>query len=153
MRWEIPRTAPRGTYRLLVTGKRYQLASNRFRVFGSSALKVTRVDAPAGQVHGGAGLPGGRARRGPDLPAPLRRRRPGALQGRLEDGDREAQARHLLQVKAAAGTPVTVAPLAARDRHNNANGAGVQFSLSEALRKTAEPRRTPPAVRAKRADS
>ena len=27
-------------------------------------------------------------------------------------------------VKAAAGTPVTVAPLAARDRHKNGNGAG-----------------------------
>jgi hypothetical protein len=26
-------------------------------------------------------------------------------------------------VKASAGTPVTVAPLGARDRHNNANGA------------------------------
>ena len=29
VQWEIPRDAPRGTYRLLVTAKRYRLASRQ----------------------------------------------------------------------------------------------------------------------------
>jgi hypothetical protein len=49
-RWEIPRSAPRGSYRLLVTGKRYRFVSKTFRVFGSQALRVVPVEAPAGKL-------------------------------------------------------------------------------------------------------
>ncbi|HEX5908954.1 MAG TPA: neutral/alkaline non-lysosomal ceramidase N-terminal domain-containing protein, partial [Thermoleophilaceae bacterium] len=123
VRWEIPRTAPRGTYRLLVTGKRYQLASNRFRVFGSSALKVTRVDAPAGKYTVALAYPA--AVRDVDLT--FRPRFADGGRVRFKVGSRTVTVKRksgiYFSVKAAAGTPVTVAPLAARDRNNNANGS------------------------------
>ena len=119
-------------------------------MFGSSALKVTRVDAPAGRYTVALAYPA--AVRDVDLT--YRPRFADGGQVRFRVGAKTVTVKRksslYFTVNAPAGTPVTVAPLAARDRHNNGNGAGVQFSLSEALRNTAEPRRTPPAVRATR---
>ncbi|HYI35841.1 MAG TPA: neutral/alkaline non-lysosomal ceramidase C-terminal domain-containing protein, partial [Thermoleophilaceae bacterium] len=123
VKWEIPRHTPRGTYRLLVTGKRYTLASNRFRVFGSSALKVMRVAAAPGKYTVALALPG--AVRDVDLT--YRPRFADGGQVRFRVGSRTVTVKRksspYFTVRASAGTPVTVAPLAARDRHKNANGA------------------------------
>ncbi len=127
VKWEIPREAPRGTYRLLVTGKRYRLASNRFRVFGSSALRVTRVDAPPGKYTVALAYP--EAVRDVDLT-----HRPRFADGgrvRFNVGGRPVIVKRkagtiYFSVNAAAGTPVAVAPLDARDRFQNANGAAFQ---------------------------
>ena len=124
VKWEIPRDARRGTYRLLVTGKRYQLASRQFRVFGSSALKVTRLDAPAGRYSVALAYPD--AVRDVDLT-----HRPQFADGgqvRFNVGGRPVTVKRRagtasFTVKASAGTPVTVSPLAARDRFRNGNGA------------------------------
>ena len=125
VRWEIPRTAPRGTYRLLVTGKRYTLASDRFRVFGSSALRITRVDAPAGRYTVALAYPA--AVRDVDLTYRPRFADGGKV--RFKVGGKSVTVKRkrsiYFTVKAPAGTPVTIAPLGARDRHNNANGAAL----------------------------
>ena len=124
VRWEIPREAPRGTYRLLVTGKRYRLASRRFRVFGSSALKVTRVDAPAGKYTVALAYPD--AVRDVDLTH--RPRFADGGQVRFNVGGRPVTVKRkpgtiYFSVRASAGTPVSIAPLAARDRFKNGNGS------------------------------
>jgi len=124
VKWEIPRETRRGTYRLLVTGKRYQLASRQFRVFGSSALKVTRVDAPAGKYTVVLTYPD--AVRDVDLTH--RPRFADGGQVRFNVGGRTVTVRRkagtiYFSVHASAGTPVTVDPLAARDRFQNGNGA------------------------------
>ena len=123
VRWEIPRAAPRGTYRLLVTGKRYRLASNRFRVFGSPALKVTRVDAPAGRYTVALAYP--EAVRDVDLTYRPRFAAGGRV--RFKVGTKtvtvERKSSPYFTVKAPAGTAVRVAPLDARDRYSNGNGA------------------------------
>ena len=123
VKWEIPRTAPRGTYRLLVTGKRYRLASREFRVFGSSALKVTRVDAPAGKYTVALAYPA--AVRDVDLTYRPRFADGGRV--RFNVGGRPVTVKRkssiYFTVNASSGTPVSVAPLGARDRHQNGNGA------------------------------
>jgi hypothetical protein len=48
--WEIPRDAPRGRHRFVVTGKRYRLTSTEFSVGSSTALVLVRREAPAGKV-------------------------------------------------------------------------------------------------------
>ena len=95
---EVGDPADRAARHLPAAGHRQALPAGqqplpRVRLLGAEGHARGR---PGREVHGGAGLPGGRARRGPDLPPALRRRRPGALQGRLEDRDREAQEQHLL---------------------------------------------------------
>jgi neutral ceramidase len=52
-RWEVPRNARRGIYRMVVRGKRYRLVSRRFRVLANRRLALRRVAARAGSVAGG----------------------------------------------------------------------------------------------------
>jgi hypothetical protein len=48
--WQVPYTAPTGTYRFLVTANRYRLASAPFPVAASSALEVRQVATAPGRV-------------------------------------------------------------------------------------------------------
>lgn len=41
--WEVPLSAPKGRYRLVVSASRYRLASSAFRIRPTAALKVERV--------------------------------------------------------------------------------------------------------------
>jgi hypothetical protein len=41
--WEVPRNAPRGSYRFQVTGNRYGLRSRPFKVVASNALRLAKV--------------------------------------------------------------------------------------------------------------
>jgi neutral ceramidase len=41
--WEVPRSAPRGSYRFVVTGNRYGLRSRSFKVVNSTAVRVRKV--------------------------------------------------------------------------------------------------------------
>ncbi len=123
VKWEIPRDMPRGSYRLVVTAKRYRLTSSTFRVFGSTAVKVERVPAKPGRVAVALSYP--KAVRDVDLTHRPRYSAGGVVRFRV--GKRTVTVRRkrspFFTVKAPAGTPVTVAPRGARDRYKNANGA------------------------------
>jgi len=49
-RWEVPLSAPLGTYRFVVEAKRYRLTSTSFAVAPSHDLRAEVVPAPAGRV-------------------------------------------------------------------------------------------------------
>ena len=127
LQWEIPRDAPRGTYRLVVTAKRYRLESRTFSVYGSGALKVVPVSAAPGQVAVSLEYPA--ARTNIDLTHRPRYASGGSVVLRI--GGRNvritrrsgtvfsAPARNTTRVSAAAG--------AARDRHGNVNGPAAQI--------------------------
>ena len=59
--WEIPLDAPRGTYRFVVTAKRYRLTSRTFQVRGTGALEGGAGARQAGAGGRGAPVPGRRA--------------------------------------------------------------------------------------------
>ncbi len=123
VKWDIPRDIPRGTYRLLVTGKQYRLTSRNFRVFGSTTVKVERVASKPGEVTVGLTYP--RAVRDVDLTYRPRYSAGGTVKFKV--GSRTVTVKRkrspFFTVKAPAGTNVTVPPFGARDRYQNANGA------------------------------
>ncbi len=122
--WEIPLDVPRGTYRLLVTAKRYRLASRTFRVSGTGALQVVPVPARAGRVAVGLQYPG--AVRDVDLTHRPQYANGGVVRFRV--GNRTVRVRRkrgrFFSVRAPGGVPVSVAPRGARDRFHNVDGNG-----------------------------
>ncbi len=122
--WEIPLDAPRGRYRLLVTAKRYRLASREFRVFGAGSLEVVQVPARPGRVAVGLQYPG--AVRDVDLTHRPQFARGGVVRFRV--GSRTVTVRRksgrFFSVRAPAGASVSVPARRARDRFGNINGRG-----------------------------
>ena len=118
--WEIPRDAPRGRYRLVVTGKRYRLESQTFRVT-ARPLEIAKLPGRPGQVGVGLRYPG--AVRDVDLTHRPRYARGGAVRFRV--GGRTVTVRRrntrFFSIRPPAGVPVTVPAGAARDRFGNYN--------------------------------
>ena len=119
--WEIPLNAPRGTYRFVVTAKRYRLTSRTFRVTGNGALKVVRIPARPGRVAVGLEYPG--ARRDVDLTHRPQYARGGVVRFRV--GNRTVRVRRkkgrFFSVKVPAGAGVRVEARGARDLFHNVN--------------------------------
>lgn len=121
VRWEVPRDAPAGAYRLVVTATGYRLASRTFAVVPAATLTVTPV---SGRAAVRVGYPA--ARENVDLTA-----RPETVSGGevtftvdgrpvrvpIVDGVAEAEAPPGATVRVAAG--------AAADEHGNVSGDGV----------------------------
>ncbi len=127
-RWEVPLDAPAGIYRLVVQAKRYRLVSAPFRVARSRALAVREVPAAPGRAAIVLEYPA--ARRDVDLTARPRRAAGGVVDFRV-GGDVvrvRRRAGETFSVAAPAGTPVSVAAGAARDRFANTNGVAVALS-------------------------
>ena len=128
LQWEIPRAAPRGTYRLVVEAKRYRLVSREFAVNGSDDLRITRVPAGRGRVAVAVQYP--EAVRDVDLTY-----RPEAVSGgavRFRVGDRTVRVSRprgesTFSVAAPQGVPVSIEPGGARDRFFNVNGERVEL--------------------------
>jgi neutral ceramidase len=131
--WEVPLSAPRGTYRFVVHGNRYRLESTPFRVAPSDALTAQRVDAspghvavalgyPAPVVHEDVGTPP------PDATADLTTRPKTASAGTVtflvNDRPVTVTVRRggRFEVPAGPGDEVKVRAGAARDRYGNVNG-------------------------------
>lgn len=130
--WEIPRFATRGLYRLVVTAKRYRLTSNTFRVYAANPLTVKQVDAVPGRVTVEMVYP--TARENIDLSY-----RPHLSHGgfvRFTVGSKTVTVKRPIygspyfSINVPAGTPVGVAPGAARDPYGNANAAGLSSLTS-----------------------
>jgi neutral ceramidase len=125
--WDIPRTAPRGTYRLVIRANRYELRSRTFRVLRSEALTLQRAPARAGRVAVRLAFP--QAVRDRDLTW----RPPYASGGRVtfQVGSRRVSVRRrrssVFSVRAPAGAPVSIAPRRARDRAGNVAGTGLRL--------------------------
>ena len=127
-KWEIPRWAPAGTYRLVVTAKQYRLESRTFGVEPFRGLAVRQTGAPEGRVAVTLGYP--EARRDIDLTS-----RPAtAAQGTVffRVGDRRVRVRRTISgvfsVAAPAGVPVVVETGAATDAWGNTNGEPLSLS-------------------------
>jgi hypothetical protein len=122
--WEIPLDAPLGTYRLVVTAKRYRLTSAPFLVEGAASLKAVELPAPAGRVAVALEYPD--AIRDVDLTARPKRATEGVVRFRV--GSKTVRVRRrgsIFSVPAPAGVPVTIARGGARDGYGNFNGASV----------------------------
>ena len=111
--WEIPRQAPAGRYRILVTAKGYRLASRAFRVVPARSLTLRRVE-------GALTLDYPSAVRDLDL-----RHRPQSASG---GAVRYRHAGRTITLRKRRGTvfavPADARVLWARDRHGNAAAAG-----------------------------
>jgi hypothetical protein len=126
-RWEIPLSAPLGTYRLVVDAKRYRLESRPFTVTPSQAVTVREVAAPPGRVAVELSYPD--ARQDIDLTARPERAVGGIVEFRV--GDRLVRVRRTrgtaFSVAAPAGVPISVEPGRAADAHGNVNDATVRL--------------------------
>ena len=127
VKWEIPLEAKPGRYRLLVTAKRYRLASRPFSVGFTRALRVFTVPAESGRVAVGLEYPG--ARRDIDLTHRPQYSRGGVVSFRV--GNRTVRVKlrrgRFFSVRAPRGQSVTVPAGAARDRFGNRNGAALRL--------------------------
>ena len=127
VKWEIPLDARPGRYRLLVTAKRYRLASRPFRVGVTRALKVFGVPARRGRVAVGLQYPG--ARRDIDLTHRPQYSRGGVVRFRV--GNRVVRVRRkkgrFFSVRAPRGRSVTVPAGQGRDRFGNRNTAALRL--------------------------
>jgi hypothetical protein len=120
--WEIPLDAPVGTYRLVVTAKRYRVESPQFVVEGAAALTLVEVPAPPGRVTVALQYPD--AVRDVDLTARPKRVNGGIVRFRV--GNRIVQVLSGADTFSAAappGVPVSVDRGGARDAWGNFNGA------------------------------
>lgn len=121
VRWEVPRDAPEGDYRLVVTATRYRLVSRPFAVVPASTLTVTPV---SGRTAVRVGYPA--AREHVDLTA-----RPDVVASgtvTFTVGGRPVTAPiadGVAAVDAPAGAAVRVAPGAAVDAHGNTGAEDV----------------------------
>ena len=126
VQWEIPRNAPRGRYRLLVTGKRYTLASHPFRV---SARPLVLVAVPTRPGSLGVGLKYPGAVRDQDLTHRPVYARGGVVRFRV--GGRTVTVRRsktrFFSVKAPPGVPVSVPARGARDLPGNFNASALRL--------------------------
>ena len=117
-----------GTYRLVVTAKRYRLESRPFRVGGTRGAEGRAGAGARRPRRGGARVPGGGARRRPDPPAALRERRRWSCFRVGGATVRVARKRGtVFCVTAPAGTPVSVAPRARARPLHNVNGPPAQI--------------------------
>ncbi len=127
VRWEIPRMATPGRYRLSVRGKRYRIDSRAFEVRPSRALEVVPVPARRGRLAVGLAYPG--AVRDVDLTHRPQYARGGVA--RFTVGRRAVIVRRrkgrFFSVRAPAGAPVTLAAGSVRDRFGNAGAAGLRL--------------------------
>jgi neutral ceramidase len=123
--WEIPRFATRGTYRLVVTAKRYRLISRTFKVVASPVLTVRPITAPAGRATVALAYP--TARENVDLTYRPRYASAGTVKFKVGSKTVTAKRKHgiYFTVRAPAGTPVTVPAGAAKDAYGNTNRGGV----------------------------
>ncbi len=125
--WEIPRDAPRGTYRLVVTAKRYRLASSSFKVYAATSLRA--VPAPAADGFAAAAIEYPGAIDNVDLTHRPARASGGTVEFRV--GGRKVVVKRrsgtVFRVRAAPGEPVSVRPGGARDRHGNVAGPSGQI--------------------------
>ena len=116
-KWEIPLSAKRGFYRMVVHAKRYRLASKRFKVRNARSLSLAQVPAKAGRVA--VALRYAPARRDIDLTYRPENASGGAV--RFKVGKRIVMVRRkrggVFSVRAPARRGVTV--MSARDRHGN----------------------------------
>lgn len=128
VRWEIPLRARPGRYRLVVTAKRYRLASRTFRV-RPRGLPLASVVAGPGRVAVRLGYPGAVENR--DLTFRPAHPRGGRVRFRI--GRRTVTVRRrrapLFSVRARSGTVVTVRRGAARDRYGNRNAAPLTITV------------------------
>ena len=116
-KWEIPRSAKRGFYRMVVTAKRYRLVSKRFKVRNAKRLSLQQARAKAGLL--GVALRYPPARRDIDLTW-----RPQNVSGgvvRFRVGRRIVTVRRtrggVFSLRVPAGRGATV--VSARDRYGN----------------------------------
>jgi hypothetical protein len=120
-RWEIPLTARRGRYRIVVIAKRYRLNSRSFQVVGSRALQPRKVPAAAGRVAVVLGYPA--AVMDVDLTWRPVRAHGGVVRFRV--GRRTVKVKRkrsaVFSVRAPAGAGVTIPAGSARDRFGNRN--------------------------------
>ncbi len=133
--WEIPLDVPRGTYRFVVTAKRYRLTSRTFRVRGNGALQVVRVPARPGRVAVGLQYPG--AKRDVDLTHRPQFARGGVVRFRV--GNRTVRVRRksgkvLLREgpggrRGARGGSRSARPLPQRERPGQATAVGLSRAL------------------------
>jgi len=125
VKWEIPLASKPGRYRLVVTAKRYRLASRPFSVGVSRALRMVTVPAESGRVAVGLEYPG--ARRDIDLTHRPQYSRGGVVRFRV--GGRNVTVRlrrgRFFSVRAPAGRTVTVPAGQGQDRFGNRNGAAL----------------------------
>ena len=123
--WDVPRTAPTGTYRMVVEAKRYRLVSRSFTVQAARSLVLRELPAAPGRVAVALDYPA--AVRDVDL----NHRPPSAGGGtvRFRVGGRTVTVRKRrgtsFSVAAPAGTPVSVPAGAAADRHGNVAAGGI----------------------------
>ena len=130
-RWEPALRAPLGSYRFLVTGNRYRLASDPFRLHRSRAIAVERAAAPSGKLAVRLAYPKAISHEGiddapPDDDADLSYRPDRVRRGSVRfevDGKRVLvrARRGRFLVPADPGERVTVARGGARDRYGNRN--------------------------------
>jgi len=126
-RWQLPASAAPGLYRLVVTAKRYRVASPRFRVLANRRLALRQVPAAPGRVAVALDYPP--VVRDLDLVY-----RPRSVQGgavRFKVGGRSVLVRSrrggVFSVAAPAGASVSVGGGRARDRYGNFAGTGAQL--------------------------
>jgi neutral ceramidase len=127
-RWQVPHSAPLGTYRFAVTANHYGLHSKPFRVGPTNALTLRPVPAPPGRRAVALDYP--RAVPGSELTADLTWRPRSASGGevRFRVGDRTIPGarleRHAFSVTAPPNVPVSIPPGAARDEYGNVAARG-----------------------------
>jgi hypothetical protein len=126
--WEIPRNARLGKYRFIVQAKRYRLTSRSFRIGPATSLAVKQV--PARHGFSAVVLEYPEAVRDVDLTT-----RPTFADGGVVKFRVGSQVVRVAQgpdatftVRVPGGVPVSVVPGAARDRHGNLNGAGLDLN-------------------------
>ncbi len=128
--WEIPRFKTPGVYRLMVTAKRYRLASRTFRVYGNRALTLKQVAAAPGRVTVSLVYPA--ARDNVDLSYRPHLSHGGSV--RFKVGSKTVTVKRkrygspYFSINAPAGTPVSIPAGAAKDSYGNANSNGVSVS-------------------------
>jgi hypothetical protein len=123
--WEVPRNAPLGEYRLVVTANRYELASRSFRVVAAGSLTVRPVHVGVGRVTVALDYP--RAVEDADLTWRPRSAAGGSV--RFEVGGRthtvRARRGQTFSVAVPTGASVRVRAGGGRDRFGNSNRAAV----------------------------
>jgi neutral ceramidase len=129
--WEIPLSVHRGRFRFVITGNRYRLVSQSFRVASSPALRIRRLPARPGRYAVAIEYPAISLRSA--LDAPITWHPPLAAGGRVRFriGRRTRTVRRkkstVFSVKVPTNAPVSIRPKGARDRYGNFAGTGVRL--------------------------
>ena len=121
--WEVPRYTPAGTYRFVITAKRYRLTSREFQVEPARSLGVVQVPAPHG--YSAVSLQYPEAVRDADITTRPKYADGGSVTFRV--GTRRVRIERRkddvdFTVRVPGGVPVFVEAGSARDRWGNVNG-------------------------------